>query len=119
MSPNQGGLDGHRIDTVRSLGFDGKNFLAYKEGLKAALKARRCWKRLIRKKKKPDRDGTAEASAKRRKRKEKNLLLNVILTNTLDDGSRVRFAHLKTPQAKWSALVEDFEKKSIAVALFK
>ncbi|OWZ18834.1 hypothetical protein PHMEG_0007021 [Phytophthora megakarya] len=93
MSPNQG-LDSHRIDTVRSLRFDGKNFLVYKEELKAAF-------------------GQGQEA------EGQNLLLNVILTNTLDDGSRVRFAHLKTPQAKRSALVEAFEKKSFAVALFK
>ncbi|KAE9003156.1 hypothetical protein PR003_g18451 [Phytophthora rubi] len=113
------GLDSHRIDTVRFLRFDGTNFLAYKEGLKAALKARRCWKTLVGDQTKPERDGTPEAARRRKKYKEKVLLLNDILTNTLDDGTRVRLAHLETPQAKWSALVEDFEKKSFAVALFK
>ncbi|KAE8894585.1 hypothetical protein PF005_g3603 [Phytophthora fragariae] len=110
MSPNQRGLDSHRIDTVRFLRFDGKNFLAYKEGLKAALKARRCWKILVGDQTKPERDGTPEAARRRKKYKEKVLLLNDIPTNTLDDGTRVRLAHLETPQAKWSALVEDFEK---------
>ncbi|KAG6616093.1 ABC transporter G family member 31 [Phytophthora cinnamomi] len=119
MSPNQGGLGSHRVDTVRFLRFDGKNFLVYKEGLKAALKARKCWKILVGEETKPERDGSQEAARRRKKWKTKVLLLNVILTNTLDDGTRVRLAHLEKPQAKWSALVEDFEKKSFAVALFK
>ncbi|OWZ00684.1 hypothetical protein PHMEG_00028075 [Phytophthora megakarya] len=118
-SGSHGALDAHRIDTVRALRFDGKNFLAYKEGLKAALKARKCSKVLIGIETKPERDGSPEASRRRKRWKEKVLQLNDILTNTLDDGTRVRLAHLETPQAKWSALVEDFEKKSFAVALFK
>ncbi|KAE9089818.1 hypothetical protein PF010_g18833 [Phytophthora fragariae] len=119
MSPNQRGLDSHHIDTVRFLIFNGKNFLAYKEGLEAVLKARRCWKILVGDQTIPERDGTPEVARRRKKYKEKVLLLNDILTNTLDDGTRVRLAHLETSQAKWSALVEDFEKKSFAVALFK
>jgi hypothetical protein len=63
MSPNHGGFDGSRIDTVRSLRFDGKNFLAYKKGLKTALKARKCWKILIWRRNMPERDGKAGASA--------------------------------------------------------
>ncbi|KAG6572566.1 ABC transporter G family member 31 [Phytophthora cinnamomi] len=119
MSPNQGGLGSHHVDTARYLRFDGKNFLAYKEGLKAALKARKCWKILVGEETKTERDGSQEAARRRKKWKTKVVLLNDILTNTLDDGTRVRLAHLEKPQAKWSALVEDFEKKSFAVALFK
>ncbi|ETM43868.1 hypothetical protein L914_10819, partial [Phytophthora nicotianae] len=56
---------------------------------------------------------------KRKEYRNKVLLLNDILTNTLDDGTRVRLAHLKRPQAKCAALVDDFEKKSFAVGMFK
>ncbi|KAG6613878.1 ABC transporter G family member 31 [Phytophthora cinnamomi] len=84
MSPNQGGLDSRRVDTVRFLRFNGKNFLAYKEGLKAALKAGKCWKILVGEETKPERDGSQEAARRRKKWKTKILLLNDILTNTLD-----------------------------------
>ncbi|KAE8969394.1 hypothetical protein PR001_g27511 [Phytophthora rubi] len=112
-------MEGQKVDTIRSLKFDGKNFLAYKEGLKAALRARKCWKILIGKESKPEKDGTDAAKKKRKEYREKVLLLNDILTNTLDDGTRVRLAHLKNPQDKWTTLVDDFEKNSFAVALFK
>ncbi|ETO62015.1 hypothetical protein F444_20039 [Phytophthora nicotianae P1976] len=107
-------MEGQRVDTIRSLKFDGKNFLAYKEGLKAALRARKCWKILIGRETKPEKDGTRATKQKRKEYRNKVLLLNDILTNTLDDGTRVRLAHLKNPQAKWAALVDDFEKKSFA-----
>uniref|UniRef100_H3H819 CCHC-type domain-containing protein n=1 Tax=Phytophthora ramorum TaxID=164328 RepID=H3H819_PHYRM len=112
-------MEGHKVDTIRSLKFDGKNFLAYKEGLKAALRARKCWKILTGEETKPEKDGTPATKKKRKEWREKVLLLNDILTNTLDDVTRVRLAHLNKPQAKWAALVDDFEKKSFAVALFK
>ncbi|KAE9213995.1 hypothetical protein PF005_g9995 [Phytophthora fragariae] len=112
-------MEGQMVDTIRSLKFDGKNFLAYKEGLKAALRARKCWKILIGEETKPEKDGTPATKKKRKEWREKELLLNDILTNTLDDVTRVWLAHLNKPQAKWAALVDDFEKKSFAVALFK
>ncbi|KAF1789862.1 hypothetical protein GQ600_10027 [Phytophthora cactorum] len=78
--------------------------LAYKERLKEELKARKCWKILIGRRTKPERDRTPEAKARYKKWKEKVLQLNDILANTLDDGT--------TPQLKQIALAEDFEKKS-------
>ncbi|KAF4033564.1 hypothetical protein GN244_ATG14534 [Phytophthora infestans] len=105
-------MEGQRVDTIRSLKFDGKNFLAYKEGLKAALRARKCWKILIGRENKPEKDGMGATKQKRKEYRNKVLVLNDILTNTLDDETRVRLAHLKRPQVKWAALVDDFEKKS-------
>ncbi|EGZ16439.1 hypothetical protein PHYSODRAFT_500857 [Phytophthora sojae] len=101
MSPNQRGLDGGRVDTVRSLRFDGKNVIAYKEGLKAALMARKCWEILIGKRTKPERDGTPEAAARRKKWKQRVLMINDNLTNTLDDGTRVRLAPRRPSGVLW------------------
>ncbi|ETK73603.1 hypothetical protein L915_19486, partial [Phytophthora nicotianae] len=89
------------------------------EGLKAVLRARKCWKIMIRRENKREKDGTSAIKQKRKEYRNKVLLLNDILTNTLDDGTRVRLAHLKRPQAKCAALVDDFEKKSFAVGMFK
>ncbi|EGZ11397.1 hypothetical protein PHYSODRAFT_392169, partial [Phytophthora sojae] len=97
-------MEGHKVDTIRSLKFDGKNFLAYKEGLKAALRARKCWKILTGEEPKPEKDGTAATKKKRKEWRQKLLMLNDILTNTLDDVTRVRLAHLNKPQAMWAAL---------------
>ncbi|KAE8984088.1 hypothetical protein PR003_g24279 [Phytophthora rubi] len=96
-----------------------QNFLTSKEGLKAGLRARKCWKILIVEETKPEKDGTPATKKKRKQWRKKVLLLNEILTNTLDDVTRVRLAHLNKHQAKWAALVDDFEKKSFAVASFK
>ncbi|ETI29826.1 hypothetical protein L914_10360, partial [Phytophthora nicotianae] len=41
---------------------------------------------------KPERDETPGRASKRKKWREKVLLINDILTNTLDDGTRVRLA---------------------------
>ncbi|KAF1791306.1 hypothetical protein GQ600_17151 [Phytophthora cactorum] len=80
-------MEGDRVDSIRSLKFDGKKFLVYKEGEGGITN--------------------------------KVLLLHDILKNTLVDGIRVRLAHLTNPQAKWPALVNEFEKKYFAVGLFK
>ncbi|ETL89679.1 hypothetical protein L917_11427, partial [Phytophthora nicotianae] len=70
-----------------------------------------CWKILIGRENKTEKDGTSATKQKRKEYRNKVMLLNDILTNTLDDETRVRLAHLKRPQAKWAALVDDFEKK--------
>ncbi|KAF4029710.1 Reverse transcriptase (RNA-dependent DNA polymerase) [Phytophthora infestans] len=68
---------------------------------------------LIGRENKPEKDGTGATKPKRKEYRNKVLVLNDILTNTLDDGTRVRLAHLKRPQVKWAA------PKSFAVGLFK
>lgn len=98
-------------DTIKTVRFDGRNFLSYKASIKAALRARGLWEMLIGVESIPADTGDAASVDARRQWSQRLLVLDDILTNTLDDEHKVAMIEIESPITKWAELVREFETK--------